>query len=36
MFDHFVYTIICTGIFFVLSVAFFIAVLVGNRVWWWI
>jgi hypothetical protein len=36
MFDHFIYSIIGTGIFFILAVVFFVAVLIGNRIWWWI
>jgi hypothetical protein len=36
MFDHLVYSIIGAGIFFVLAIVFFVAVLIGNRVWSWI
>jgi hypothetical protein len=36
MLDYFFYSIIGTGIFVALAVVFFIAVLIGNRIWSWI
>jgi hypothetical protein len=36
MLDYFFYSIIGTGIFVALAVVFFIAVLIGNRMWWWL